>query len=208
MEQRLLGITAMPIDEREKVHTISKSDKRNVLASLSLAFVADPGVRWFFPSPPSYQEYFPKFVLAYGGKSFEHGTAHSIGNWAGAALWVPPEVQPDDDAIDEVFMDAMPDAKLATMVEFEQRLERYYPEEPFWELAVLGVEPTQQGKGYGTRLMEAVLTECDRTGSPAFLISSNVRNLSFYLRHGFEILDTIQLGSMPPFFPMRRDPQA
>lgn len=197
----------MTTDETKKVHTTSTSDKHNVLATLSLAFVDDPGIRWFFPSPPAFQHYFPKFVLAYGGMAFEHGTAHHIGNWAGASLWLPPEVQPDDDAIAAVLTDAMPDSELATLLEFEERLERYYPEESFWELAVLGVEPTEQGKGYGTRLMEGVLTECDQSETPAFLLSSNVQNLSFYLGHGFDILDTIQLGSMPPFFPMRRDPQ-
>ena len=32
--------------------------------------------------------------------------------------------------------------------------------------------------------------------------SSNARNISLYLRHGFEILDTIQVGSSPSFAPM------
>lgn len=55
--------------------------------------------------------------------------------------------------------------------------------------------------------MEQVLEERDREEEPAFLISSNVQNLSFYFRHGFEIVDTIQFPTMPPYFPMRRDPQ-
>jgi hypothetical protein len=48
---------------------------------------------------------------------------------------------------------------------------------------------------------------CDRNHTLAYLESSNPRNLSLYLRHGFEITETIQVGSSPPLFPMVRKPR-
>jgi hypothetical protein len=42
---------------------------------------------------------------------------------------------------------------------------------------------------------------------PAYLESSNPRNLSFYRRHGFEPLGAIQVGSSPTLVPMLRQPR-
>ncbi len=198
-----MAATADPTD----VRIATKSEEDSVLAVLTLAFSADPGVRWYFTAPPQFYTYFPEFSRAYGGKAFDHKAAYYVGDYAGAALWLPPDVEPDNDEIVSVMQDALSEEKLALVGEFIERVEKSHPTEPYWELTVLGVEPAQQGEGYGKLLIDPVLAECDREETPAFLISSNVQNLSFYIRHGFEIVDTIQLPTMPPFFPMRREPQ-
>ena len=194
---------------RESVdtNTATRTQEENLLAALTLAFNADPGIRWYFTSPPTYHRYFPEFSMAYGGKAFEHDTAYYVGEYVGAALWLPPGVRPEYDEIGAVMQKALSEEQLVLLDEFIERIEASHPDEQFWELTVLGVEPVQQRRGYGNLLMEPVLDVCDREGTPAFLISSNVRNLPFYLRHGFEIVDTVHLRTMPPFFPMRRDPQ-
>jgi GNAT superfamily N-acetyltransferase len=193
--------------ESREVRIATKSEEDSILAVLTLAFSADPGVRWYFPAPPTFYTYFPEFSRAYGGKAFDHEAAYYVGEYVGAALWLPPEVEPDTDEIVGVMQAALSEDKLMLLDEFIERVEKSHPSEPFWELTVLGVDPIQQRNGYGNPLMEPVLEECDHKGTPAFLISSNIQNLSFYLRHGFEIVDTIQLPTMPPFFPMRRKPQ-
>jgi L-amino acid N-acyltransferase YncA len=55
--------------------------------------------------------------------------------------------------------------------------------------------------------MQHGLLQCDRHHMPAYLESSNPANLSFYERHGFEVLGTIQVGASPPIFPMLRHPR-
>jgi hypothetical protein len=52
--------------------------------------------------------------------------------------------------------------------------------------------------------MEHALIACDRDHSPAYLESSNPKNVPLYERHGFELLGTIQVGASPPIFPMLR----
>lgn len=194
--------------EPSEVRIANASEEDEILAALSLAFSADPGIRWYFPAPPQFHAHFPAFARAYGGKAFDHGAAYAVEDFAGAALWLPPNVHPDNEEIVGVMQSALSEEKLTLVGEFIERVESSHPTEPFWELAVLGVEPTQQRKGYGHLLIEPVLEHCDREEIPAFLISSNVQNLSFYLRHGFDIVDTIHYPNAPPFFPMRRDPQA
>lgn len=58
------------------------------------AFSADPAARWLYPDSNQYSVNFPNFVKAFGGKAFEHGGAYAIDDFAGAALWLPPNVHP------------------------------------------------------------------------------------------------------------------
>ncbi len=81
---------------------------------------------------------------------------------------------------------------------------KYHPREPHWYLPLIGVDPAYQGKGHGHALMAHVLARCDRERMPTYLESTNPRNMSLYLRHGFEPLGTIRIGSAPPLVPMLR----
>ena len=89
---------------------------------------------------------------------------------------------------------------------FEQ-MESYHPKDPHWYLPLIGVDPTHQGQGYGSALMQHGLLPCDREQTQAYVESSNPRNISLYKRHGFELLGTIQVGTSPLVFPMLRKPR-
>ena len=80
----------------------------------------------------------------------------------------------------------------------------YHPSEPHWYLPLIGVDPAHQGDGHGNALMVYALAQCDRDHKPAYLESSNPRNIPFYQRHGFEPLGAIQVGSSPTLIPMLR----
>ena len=51
------------------------------------------------------------------------------------------------------------------------------------------------------------LARCDADGIPAYLESSNPRNIGLYQRHGFEVRSPIQVGSSPEVVPMLRLPR-
>ena len=89
---------------------------------------------------------------------------------------------------------------------FEQ-MATYHPTEPHWYLPLIGVDPAHQGEGHGDALMVYALARCDRDRAPAYLESSNPRNIPFYRRHGFEPLGAIQVGSSPTLVPMLRRPR-
>jgi len=56
----------------------------------------------------------------------------------------------------------------------------------------------------GSRLMKHALLRIDEAGLPAYLESSNPRNIPLYERHGFEVMGEIQVGSSPVVTPMIR----
>jgi ribosomal protein S18 acetylase RimI-like enzyme len=57
-----------------------------------------------------------------------------------------------------------------------------------WYLAGIGVEPTAQGHGVGSALLEPGLIAAARAGLPAVLLTNNEANLGFYEQHGFTVV--------------------
>jgi ribosomal protein S18 acetylase RimI-like enzyme len=188
------------------VEIASAADEAAVASVLTLAFGADPASRWSWPDPRRYLESFPRFIEAFGGAAFTHGSAHRIGN-VGAALWLPPDVHPDPEAMDALMRSTIPEDLLEETDAVIEQMERHHPPDPHWYLPLIGVDPSHQGKGYGSALLRHGLAACDRDGLPAYLDSTNPKNIPLYERHGFEQLGTIQIGSSPPSGPMLRRPR-
>ena len=78
-----------------------------VVNAIVLAFSADPVAKWFFPDPVRYLKYFPSFVKAFAGAAFEHGSGDCVKDFSGAALWLPPGVHPDENALFTLLQDAI-----------------------------------------------------------------------------------------------------
>ena len=84
------------------IKTATEADEQRVINALKLAFELIPLHVGFGQSRDKYLLHFPIFVKAFGGKAFAHKTAHYVGNYYGAALWLPPNVHPDVDALIEL----------------------------------------------------------------------------------------------------------
>jgi GNAT superfamily N-acetyltransferase len=172
-----------------------------------LAFSADPVTRWTWPDPRTYLAAMSRMVPPFGGKAFTSGSAYCAGDGAGAALWLPPGIEPDRDAMGEIMQSTLSPARLEGVMALFEQMAGYHPREPHWYLPLIGVDPAQQGKGHGDALMAHALARCDRDHATAYLESSNPRNISLYRRHGFEPLGEIRAGSSPPLVPMVRKPR-
>ena len=189
------------------IRTATTDDEAAAVAVVVLAFSTDPAARWTWPDPQQYLMHFPHFVQALGGKAFAHGSAYCADGQGGAALWLPPEVHPDEEAVLALLQRTAAAAVQKDLLGIFEQMGRYHPQEPHWYLPFIGIDPSLQGKGYGGALMKHALDRCDRDHAPAYLESSNPKNIPLYERHGFELLGTIQVGASPPIFPMLRQPR-
>ena len=176
----------------------------HAIATLVLAFVADPVARWMYDHPHQYLLHIPRLFRALGKNSFEGGAAQRTKDGLGVALWLPPGVHGDDGPLEAVIAGSIAEEKRAEVVAVFERTEHYRPAEPHWYLSLIGVEALHRNKGCGAGLLKHRLRQCDRAHLPAYLWSSNPLNTTLYKRHGFEITGTIRVGSSPAIYPMLR----
>ena len=187
-----------------EVQKATPADEAVGIGVIVLAFAADPVARWTWPDPAQYLAHFPAFVKAFAGKAFTHGGAYLADRHAGAALWLAPGIGPDEGALSALLERTAPPGIRSDIAALLEQMGRYHPGEPHWYLPLIGVDPLHQSRGYGAALMRHALAACDRDGVPAYLESTNPKNVPLYERHGFRLLGTIEAAASPPLFPMLR----
>lgn len=189
-----------------QVRTVDNSRTDEVLAILMLAFNADPLMRWMFPDAVAFTRRWPGLVRLYAQQSFAHRTAFVTSNLSGAAVWIPPNVHPDETALEVRIRSEVPAARQEPLLELLVQMSAQQPSEPHWYLALIGVDPIFQCQGIGAQLIRPILEQCDSDGTPAYLVSSNPANESFYARLGFVPGDTISIEDAPRLQPFVRRP--
>jgi ribosomal protein S18 acetylase RimI-like enzyme len=191
----------------ESIKSATADDEAAVIGVFTLAFSTDPVARWLYPNPREYLAHFPRLALAIGGKAFANSSVHYVEGFAGAKLWLPPGVSPDEERPVAMIRETVSERLQGELLTILEQMGFAHPKDPHWYLWMIGTDPIRQGRGYGSALLRHALALCDRDKSLAYLESSNPRNLSLYLRHGFELLGTIQVGDSPAIFPMLRKPR-
>jgi len=187
-----------------EVRSADASLQASAISTIVLGFAADPMTRWVWTDPSEYLRMMPRFVKAFGGRAFEHGTADITDGARAAALWLPPGVEPDDAEMGAVMEGTLRPDIAEDIGAVLKGMAEYHPREPHWYLPLIAADPHWIGQGLGALLMKHALRRCDEQGVPAYLESSNPRNISLYQRHGFQIIGRIQSGSSPVVTPMLR----
>jgi ribosomal protein S18 acetylase RimI-like enzyme len=187
-----------------RVATAGPADMEQLISVMVLAFAGDPVARWMYRNPQRYLAYFGRFIRAFAGKAFSSGTAWCIDGNLGGALWLPPGVKPDEDAIAAILAESVPPEVMADVGAMFGEMAAYHPRDPHWYLPTIGIEPHLRGKGLGSALLTEALSRCDQEHMPAYLESSNSANTALYQRFGFQGLGVIRAGSSPPMMPMLR----
>jgi GNAT superfamily N-acetyltransferase len=186
------------------VTAVAQRDEAKAIATIALAFASDPMMRWSFTDPAVYWAVAHDFIRAFGSNAFAHGSADMAGDFAAVALWLPPGIEPDGEAMGRIIEAHIPPEKMEDGGGIVEQMHKFHPEEPHWYLPLIGTDPVQQGKGYGTALMAHAMKRCDESRLPAYLESSKPANVPFYERFGFNVMGLIQQGSSPPLTPMLR----
>ncbi len=155
-----------------EIRVATRPDEEQVAATITLAFSADPIVRWIFPNPLLRLRTFMKLVGLYGGPALDHGSAHVIGDFSAVALWLPPGIEPEVEKMRRLLVETVPAEILSTYLAQSERINAHHPSEPHWYLPLIGVDAGHQGKGYGTALMAHGLAACDREQKLAYLEST------------------------------------
>jgi GNAT superfamily N-acetyltransferase len=186
------------------VSLVPDARRARAIATLVSAFVADPAERWLYPDAEQYLTHFPVFVQAFGGRAFEQRTAWQFGDFAAIALWLPPGAEADGEATVEVLSRTVSATLHDDLFAVLGQMAESHPTYPHWYLPWFGVDASRQGSGLGGQLLASGLTVVDAAHDPAYLESTNPRNVPFYERYGFEVTGHAQAGSSPTIVLMGR----
>jgi GNAT superfamily N-acetyltransferase len=139
------------------------------------------------------------------------GRASTIDDGACVSLWCPPASHPnaakfgprrDEDAY------ALFGERLEGLREADALLRTLVPEGDHWYLDTLATEPGRMRQGLGGRLLDYDLDWLDGAGATAALDTHGADNVSFYERHGFELVASSEVPhGGPPLFVMLRTPR-
>jgi len=190
-----------------EIRAATSDEMPRAVAAIVAAFLTDPVARFAWPSPYDHLRAMHSATLEFAGGSFKHGTAYVSADLCGAALWLPPGVDPNGEALEKVFRETARPEHLDDLLATFEKMGESHPNEPHWYLPLIGVDPNAQNKGLGWALMHHALARCDQDGVLAYLESSNPRNIPLYERHGFEVTRKIQVGAAPVVMPMVRQPR-
>lgn len=179
------------------------ADARAVGADLGRAFADDPVWRWLVGGRAA------RVVAAFTSHGCRRAP-HEFTIVDGAASWWHPPGQWRLGVAETLRLVPVlgPVARLGSLrlLRMSAMIERQHPVEPAAYLGFLGA--AVQSQGLGSAVLQPALGVCDAFGWPAYLESSNPRNLPFYRRHGFVDGAPLEVpAGCPTITPMWRDPR-
>ncbi len=134
----------------------------------------------------------------------------------GAAIWLSPESPAmTRETLTAAGMMDMPQQMGSEPFQRLMLMKRHFDElrqrdapERHWYLWTLGVDPPRQGQGVGSALLRPVLARADDEHLACYLEADKAKNVPFYQRHGFEVVEEDDLpGGGLHYWTMKRRPQ-
>lgn len=184
---------------------------------LGRAFYDDPQWVALVPDPDVRRTRLPiMFIGAAKMINAAGGTPERTAGFEAVALWLPPG---KDVGFREMMASAWISARwlltppiqnvrrlTRVLRQFETKKKQLMPE-PHWYLMAIGVDPDHQGEGHGSALVRSGMRRADRDGKMIYLETETEKNLGFYERLGFEVLEEMTLTDIDvPFSLMIRHP--
>jgi GNAT superfamily N-acetyltransferase len=186
-----------------EVRAAGRGDAAETGQVLARAFYDDPVSRWVLLAEGSRHQRLRRFFITeLRHESLRHGAvevARVDGRVTGAAVWFPPGASLGTE------VSALPGylrafgRRLVIVSRYQSAAVSTRPrDEPHWYLAYIGVDPARQGSGVGAALLRSRLQRCDQEGLPAYLESSNLKNVPLYQHFGFQVTGTLGLPEGAP----------
>lgn len=183
---------------------------------LGRAFHDDPYWSWVLSDEPKRLQVLPWFMETWVRYCCKHSEVYTTADKVeGVAVWLPPGKFPTSSVpLTLVGMLLAPlkfgfagSARLVSSTDYLEALHKRDVPSRHWYLPTLGVDPPSQGQGIGSALLQPALALADVDGLPCYLETERERNVPFYNRHGFEVVDEVDLPkSGPHIWTMRREP--
>ena len=192
------------------VRRVREDDVEPLAAMLARSFHDDPVTRWVYASERRRPHWSRRFFGWQVQRLLAQDATWTVDDGAGAALWaLPGRWREESRETLRLLRLTLPGVlpRLPRVLVGLGQVESRHPDERHLYLAVLGVDPDRQGEGLGSQVIRPGLDLCDQERLPAYLETGKERNLAFYGRHGFEVVDRLELPKGPPVWFLWREPR-
>lgn len=191
------------------IHLATRDDLPRLTETLARAFHDDPVVTHLQGGRYHHRRARMGFEML-GRNMLEHGRVLRTDDFEAAALWARPGHwrMPVWSIVRTLHL-SLGAYRTGTFraLAWLSRVEKVHPAEPHYYLEVLGTDPSHQGRGWGSRLVQPMLDVADDERVGAYLESSKPSNVPYYRRFGFEVVREITHPTAPPVWTMWRDPR-
>jgi ribosomal protein S18 acetylase RimI-like enzyme len=197
------------------VATANRQDITAAADDLCAAFVHDPIFNWFMREGSGREAARLRFFrVILREAAFPDGQIERPAGGGGAAVWIPSEALGGQPLHRELralpmLLNCTGLGRFNRLLKLREVMDAKHPmDRPHDYLWFLGVHPSRQGSGLGSKLLKARTERLDAAGRPGFLETATPRNLALYQRHGFEIVaDYKPAPDGPLIWAMWREPR-
>lgn len=157
----------------------------------TLAFADDPMIRWPLPDSPDLPDRIRQVFASIYLDIADQGVIWEAGDADGFAVWIPAGAAEDmfeSDAAVRAQLAPLTDDGGARYERLWDWIEERVPSD-VWYLDAIGVDPTKHGAGIGSALMRHGLDAAAAAGVDVFLETGQERNVAYYERFGFRVVD-------------------
>jgi GNAT superfamily N-acetyltransferase len=166
------------------------ADADAVVETIAVAFQNDPVWSFAFDDaaqrPAQFRRWWPMFVAS----ALPHGWVWMGEQAETVAVWLPPgvpELTDEAEARIPRLLDELLGARARLVLNGLLQFEAAHPrDEPHYYLSFVATHDRHRGHGIGERLLAQNLARIDAEHQPAYLESSNPKNLARYARLGFQ----------------------
>lgn len=194
---------------------LTKAQTKPVGKTLARAFQDDPAFAYIEPDAIKRRDKLPHMFECFIRYGALYGEVYATSpNLEGVVIWLPSEKAERTlwrmiriGALSLYFKVGRKIVSRALgYLDYAFEVHKRHTPFPHWHLALIGIDPAFQGRGYASALIKPMLARIDQEHLPCYLETNNEKNVPIYEHFGFKVVevDTI-LGSDVNHWAMLRE---
>jgi ribosomal protein S18 acetylase RimI-like enzyme len=177
--------------------SVERSHRLEVASSLAKAFQSDPLYSYVIPDERKREKALLWLMQKVVDYSVLYGKGLTTHLKEGGIFWLPPGQTKL--TLLRIFRTGLyaivfkfgiiSYRKFDDNMSYTDEIHERFATDPHWYLWAIGVNPSFQGKGIGSKLMQPVLNVANHNHLSCYLETHNEHNIRFYENHGFKVVN-------------------
>lgn len=169
--------------------------RERVIETVLAAFEDDPAFRYFFEDA-AFHAYAAAFAQQLFDSRVGRGTVWVIDDGSAVAMWDAPRTSAANPTPEPPAGPVLPADVLMRLEKYDAAVHEALPAEPYWYLGVLATHPAYAGRRWGRQLIATGLQRPIAAGLPAYLETTNPRNVDIYRSVGWDVASTTRVQDL------------